>query len=267
MSFRNLLLRSGAGAVAGGSLFFSAARAQDDGSEQAGTAMTTSTLFGVAAGAVAGSGFPLWKKTIGNRYSKMLENMKDKKGSNLRKAYASSLKSYDKEVKTISRNKSLTAAKRAEEISKISKPAITDVGVRLNAMAETFLNPGVTVPVGMMLGSSFYASRGGDPVAGAFTGGTLGFGAGLGYHGYKVYEKSPVVMRAGMGAGLTTVAYGIGASSNDSQYQRESRVVPDKYSDSYDEQVIYENPGIRRRMETMGASGGVVLGSHNKRHG
>jgi hypothetical protein len=240
-----LFLRTAAGAVGGGVVFHRAAESRERGSgDVSAIAKAGTTLLGMATGAAVGASFPFWKRGIADKYKRIHG-------------------SYDGVLK---------------RVMKDAKATTPDFTHRVKAAAETYIKPSVVMPAGMLVGAAVASGRGEDPIAGAMTGGLAAGGLGLGYHGFQVYNKlgkyggwkhgfAGKVPRAAMGAGMVGSAFALGMSTNQPEYKEEARAVP-TYN-GYEPETIQMNyqSGAGRRSMEMGATGDLVFGLQNMRHG
>lgn len=240
-----LFLRTAAGALAGGFVFNRAAQARERGSgDISAVAKTGTTLLGMMTGAAIGASFPAWKRGVAAKYQRIHG-------------------SYDNVLKGVMKE------------AKVTTPDFTH---HMKAAAETYLKPSVMLPAGMAIGAAVASSRGDDPFNGAMTGGLAAGGLGLGYHGYQVYGKLGKysgwkhgfvgkVPRAAMGAGMVGSAFAFGMATNQPEYKEEARAVPTY--EGYEAQTMqmgYQS-GAGRRSTDMGATGDLVFGLQNMRHG
>lgn len=240
-----LFLRTAGGALAGGFVFHQAAEARDreDGDISA-IAKTGTTLLGMAAGAAIGATFPAWKQRFADKYKRIHSG-------------------YDGTLK---------------RVMKEAKATTPDFTHHLKAAAETYIKPSVVVPAGMLVGAAVASSRGDNPVGGAMTGGLAAAGIGLGYHGTQIYNKfgkyggwrhafAGKVPRAVMGTGLVGSAFAMGMVTNPPEYKEEARAVSSY--EGYETQTMQMNyqSGAGRRSMEMGATGDLVFGLQNMRHG
>lgn len=240
-----VLRRAAGGALAGGVVFHRAAEARERGSgDVSAIAKAGTTFLGMATGAAIGASFPFWKQGIASKYKRIHG-------------------SYDGVLKGVMKEAGATAP---------------DFTHHMKAAAETYLKPSVVMPAGMVIGAAVASSRGGDPISGAMTGGLAAAGLGVGYHGYQIYNKFGKygglkhgfvgkVPRAAMGAGLVGSAFALGMATNQPEYKEEARAIPTY--EGYEPQTMqmgYQSGAGRRSME-MGATGDLVFGLQNMRHG
>ena len=251
-------LRTAAGAVTGGAFFYRAAEARDrhnDDTSLVSKAMTTA--LGVMVGAGLGAAFPQWKGKVAGKFKQIHASY----GPNLERAFQSA----DEAFKT-SQTKAL---RKGQDISKIVAPQRTDLAIRGKAALETYMKPSIVLPTGMVLGAAYASSRGQNPLSGAADGALVTGGAGLAYHSYMAYRgiQNPLLWKsvgATLGVAAAPMAYMAGVATNDPEYGGMAAAMPS--DDGYYTQDMYRS-GAGRRAEMIGATGDLVFGLQNMRHG
>jgi len=285
----SVFARAAIGAVTGGVLFHKAAATKEHGDATASSVSKWGAmLLGIGTGAAIGATFPSWKTGVVEKFKGIHAGF----GENLKtvvedaeKVFASDKIKAEAEVlkKGLSPN-----SKEYDEIMGQFKNGPKTIknpgsGLRFKAGAETYIKPSIMTPAGMILGAAYSYHTGGDPMSGALNGGLAGFGAGMAYHGFKTYgnlgkakfSENPAkwvggkVARGAIGAGVVGAAFAAGSIGGQPQYREQARAV--STDNGYEPETLEENfaysSGAGRRSQDIGASGDLVFGLRNRRHG
>lgn len=262
-----LFLKTAAGAAAGGFLSYKAAAAHEhgDGTTSA-LAKFSVTALGMAAGGFIGANFEGFKQGTVNKF----KNIHSEYEPNLSKALGRATKEFTTKrakAEATALKKGLTGEAYKEAMSAFATaPSREDFGIRASAALETYARPSLLATAGIGLGAVYSTSRGGDPISGATNGAAIALTAGLGYHGFKVYKGSPAPLRAAMGMAAIPTAFAAGMAGNQPEYGMEARAVPN-YEGGYDSEPTIIRSGPGRRSQMIGATGDMVFGLQNMRHG